>query len=598
MSSPNIGGIFPIGVNDYVDLQIYDRSDAQIAATMRAAAQYYLPGWDPNEGSPEMVLMEMFALAQAEQIMAINRVPGAVTETLLRLAGLDRDYGAAPTATVSITFADALGHTVPGGTRLYLRTDEGEIVTFLTDALGAEALRGATTCTTAVIGDTFTAAANGTEAGTSLVTADPLPFVDAVRLITDVVDGRDPENGREFLDRGVARLARLSDTLVVPRQFAAAAEERAEVERAVAVDNFDPGAGPYVTRTNLIPDPSYETGASRLKVSATRSGVVCTDPAISSSGTAADGKSFAFVNITGASGGGTATIDVTLRHDPVAVTPGVDYRFEYSALSPGTAYYCRAGVEWLDASGTVLPDEGALHGVLQPVTINGYRVFGFTARAPLAARQARLLMGIGNATSGSSTPLRIDKSLVETASTYSLQNAWTAGTTSAPGPNTQDDPGHLTVAVLGDGPARLSAQAKAAIAADLSARAVANLTVHVVDVDMRAVPVRTRIAVLPGYVFAGVAEAVQTAIRTYLNPLTWTYGPVIRHNEMVSLIDQVEGVDYVDEVWMQDGETDAASATYTTGNLTLAGLTALPVWSQQVAATPTLGRGIVVEQAT
>lgn len=596
MSSPNIGGVFPLDVADYVDLKLYDRSDAEIAATMRAAAMYYLPGWEPNEGAPEMVLMEMFALAQAEQIMAINRVPGAVTETLLRLAGLDRDYGAAPTAQVAITFADALGHTVPGGTRLYLRTDDDAIVTFLTDANGTEALRGATTCTTAVIGDTFTAAANGTEAGTRLATADPLPFVDEVRLITDVVDGRDPETGRDFLNRGVARLARLSDTLVVPRQFAAAAEERAEVERAVAIDNFDPGAGPYVTRTNLITDPSYETGATRLKVASTRSGVTCTDPAISSSGTAGAGTSFAFVNVTGASGGGPTVIDVTLRQDPVAIVGGTDYRLEFSALSPGTQYYVRAGVEWLDQSGTVLADEGTLHQSLQPVTINGYRVFGFTARAPLAARQARLLMGIGNATSGSSTPLRIDKALIETASTYALQPTWTAGTTSAPGPNTQDDPGHLTVAVLGDGPAKLSAPAKAAIAADLSARAVANLIIHVVDVDMRAVPVRTRIAVLPGYVFAGVAEAVQTAVRTYLNPLTWTYGPIIRHNEMVSLIDQVEGVDYVDEVWLQDGESEPTATSYTTGNLALAGLTALPVWSQQVAATPTLGRGIIVEQ--
>lgn len=351
MTSPNVQP--SPDITAYVDLRIYDISDQDIVSTGLAAAQLNLPGWVPREGNTEVVLMESLALEISEAIVAINRVPGAVVAALLLLAGVDKDYGAAPVATATFTLGDTLGHTIPGGTRLYLVLDDGTTVTFLVEPPGLTIDPGDDSGTVSIIGDTFTDEANGIATGTKLIMVDPVPFIDTVTLATDVADGRSAETDNEWRDRGVARLSRLSDALVLPRHFEAAALERTEVARAVALDLWDGSGG-------------------------------------------------------------------------------------------------------------------------------------------------------------------------------------------APG----DDPGHITVAVLGDGGAALSAPTKAAIETDLEDRAVAILDVHVIDVTIVTVPFAVQYHPLPGFDTAVVTQAVEDALTAYVDPLAWQWGGTIRRFEIVSLVDRVDGVDY------------------------------------------------------
>lgn len=374
MSSP--GALPPPDVSAYVDLRIYDIADQDIVTTAIANAQLNLPGWIPREGNTEVLLMESLALEIAEAIVAINRLPGAVLQALLLLTGVDRDLGAAPVATAIVYFGDLIGHTVPGGTRMFLRLGDGSAITFLVEPPGVIVLPGADAGIVSIIGDTFTASANGVPAGTLLEMADPLPFVERVELLTDVTDGRDPETDDQWRDRGVARLSRLSDALVIPRHFEAATLERPEVAAALAIDLYDPATGP------------------------------------------------------------------------------------------------------------------------------------------------------------------------------------------APG----DNPGHITVAVLGDGGAALSTEAKDDIEQDLEASAVAVLDVHVIDATVVTVPVATAVVPQEGVVWATVQANVQAAVVSYLDPLKWTFGSTIYHYEMISLIDQVQGVERVVSVTI-DGVA---------GNKTLSGVAALP----------------------
>lgn len=355
MTSPNVQP--SPDITAYVDLRVFDVSDQEIVDTGLAAAQLNLPGWVPREGNTEVVLMESLALEISEAIVAINRVPGAVVAALLLLAGVDKDYGAAPIATATFTLGDTLGHTIPGGTRLYLVLDDGTTVTFLVEPPGLTVNAGSDTGTVSIIGDTFTDQANGIAIGTRLVMADPVPFIERVELATAVADGRSAETDDEWRNRGVARLSRLSDALVLPRHFEAAALERAEVARAVALDLWDGSGG-------------------------------------------------------------------------------------------------------------------------------------------------------------------------------------------APG----DDPGHITVAVLGDGGAALSAPQKAAIETDVEDRAVAILDVHVIDVTIEDVAITVQMHPLDGFDSAEVVDAVEEAIAAYVNPLTWQWGGTIRLFEVVSLVDRVDGVDYVTSV--------------------------------------------------
>jgi hypothetical protein len=356
----------PPDTSAYVDLRIFDRSDQEIVETALAAAQINLPEWTPQEGHTEVVLIEALGLEMAEAIVAINRLPGALLETLLRLAGIARDFGAAPTAQVQITCADSLGHTIPPGTRMYLPTTNGSgVVVMLVEPPGLEIPSGSSTGVVSVIGDVFTDSVNGLPVGTTLQMVSPLPFIESVVLVTPTADGRNPESTEDWRDRGVARLSRLSEALVLPRHFEAAALENPNVARVVAVDNNDP-------------------------------------------------------------------------------------------------------------------------------------------------------------------------------------------TTSGVG----DDPGHITVAVLGDGGANLSEATKLEIQQALQAQAAAQLDVHVSDIQIVDVTVQVGLTLVNAVDPDAVTQAVVDAIDAYIDPLTWSYGRTIRRNEIISLVDQVPGVDWVDSVTIPGANTN------------------------------------------
>lgn len=364
MTSPNVSPP-PPDLTAYVDLRPFDLSDQEVVEAALAALQLNLPGWIPAEGNTEVMLMESFALETAEAIVAVNRLPGAVVQALLLIAGVDKDAGAAPIASATFVLGDTMGHTIPGGTRVYLPMDNGTSVTFLVEPPGLVINSGDDTGTVSIIGDTFTASANGLAAGRPMVMADPVPFIESVQLATNVADGRDPESDNDWRDRGVARLSRLSDALVLPRHFVAAALERAEVARAVGIDLWDPLSG----------------------------------------------------------------------NDP------------------------------------------------------------------------------------------------------------------------GEDPGHMTVAVLGDGGAALSPEAKDEIEQALEERAVAVLDVHVTDVTITSVNISTTVSLFDGFDETITLQSVEDTITAYVDPLTWAWGGIIRHNEIVSLIDRVAGVDYVATVTIDGSPT-------------------------------------------
>ena len=231
----------PIDLTGYVDLRLFDVSDQAIVDTAIAATRLNLPGWVPNEANTEIIVIEGLALEIAEAIVAVNRLPGAVAVAILGLIGVTRDLGAPPAATATITFGDLLGHTVPAGTRAHLALADGSAVTFLVEPPGLTVAPGGDDGVVSLIGDIFTSAANGTPTGTALVMADRVSFIDSIVLATDVADGRNPETDGEWRDRGVGRLSRLSETLVLPRHFVAAALEDPLVGIAIGLDSYDPG---------------------------------------------------------------------------------------------------------------------------------------------------------------------------------------------------------------------------------------------------------------------------------------------------------------------------------------------------------------------
>lgn len=153
------------------------------------------------------------------------------------------------------------------------------------------------------------------------------------------------------------------------------------------------------------------------------------------------------------------------------------------------------------------------------------------------------------------TAYALEQTNVERATT--LDN-WD-GSGGAPG----DDPGHVTVAVYGNGTA-LSGPEKTTLQAAMEALAAVNLQVHVVDPTITTVNVTAAVKALPGYDTATVDAAVTQALDDYLNPATWPWSGTVRRFELASIMDRVEGVDYVDTI------TTPASDTALTGHAPLA----------------------------
>lgn len=352
----------------YVDLTLLDISAEQLADSAIDLLASRLVGWEPREAATEVMLIEVVAVLVAELVYAVNRVPGATLESLLRLYGEERSLGHPATAAADITVVDALGQTIPAGTRLRLELELGnDPITFATD-VDLEVPPGSTSGTVAITAEVPSPNANGVAAGTSLLILDAVPALTAV-LASSPVAGSGPEDGVTFLNRASARLRRLTDTLVLPDHFTARALELAEE-------------------------------------------------------------------------------------------------------------------------------------LIAPV----YR-----------------------------------------ARTIDLYDADT---------DTPDVPGHVTVAVRAPGGAELTGPQLTAVDVALEAQALASLSIHVINATVTEVDVTVDIAVLPDYTPIDVADAATQAITAYLNPDAWGWSDTVRVNELIALVDNILGVDYVIGVTLDGGTVD------------------------------------------
>lgn len=227
----------------YVDLRLYDKDAQDVFEAGLLNLRSWLPEWEPREGHTEVLLMESMALEVAEAVFAINRLPGAVTEVLLRLYGVDRDLGSPPTATFTLTAVDTSGYTIPAELRIALPVSGGEEPIVFTTDTAVLIPAGQLTATVSATGDRNTDAANGTIPGTGVELLDSVATLETVELSSYVTGGADAEDDATWYARGVQRFSRLAETLVLPAHFVSAALERPEVTRAFAADNYDPNAG-------------------------------------------------------------------------------------------------------------------------------------------------------------------------------------------------------------------------------------------------------------------------------------------------------------------------------------------------------------------
>jgi len=93
----------------------------------------------------------------------------------------------------------------------------------------------------------------------------------------------------------------------------------------------------------------------------------------------------------------------------------------------------------------------------------------------------------------------------------------------------------------------------------LDERTPSGLTIDVMSAELAEVDVTATVQKKTGYTGSTVQTAITNALKSYLDPNLWDFDHLtVRRNEIISLIDSVEGVDYVSSLTM-NGKTLSGS---------------------------------------
>ncbi|AKL88322.1 hypothetical protein BH789_gp041 [Gordonia phage GMA6] len=128
-----------------------------------------------------------------------------------------------------------------------------------------------------------------------------------------------------------------------------------------------------------------------------------------------------------------------------------------------------------------------------------------------------------------------------------------------------DHPGHLTLALYGDG-GIMPAVEKQAVIDSFTTRKFAPLILHTVDPVITTVNVNVRVKPNRGYPNERVVDAVSTAVRNWLNTDVWPWKATVYYNELMGVVAELPEVDYVTQL------IEPASDVYLAGSAPLANL--------------------------
>jgi len=223
----------------YLGVVVDDRDPQAIFDSMAAALATARPDVELRNGDLATVLLEVFATASADVIYAVNRVLGALVETVLVSYGVERDLGAAATGSLALTFDGAVTVTVAAGTQFL--ADDGSAVVAVRDTPITSASSATVDVEEAVpgVGALLTA-------GQAMSPASGIPRLSTCTLSAALAGGRPAEDDPAFFARVATRQRRVTSSLVVDTHFVARALEDPRVGRAAAIDRWDTGTSSLV----------------------------------------------------------------------------------------------------------------------------------------------------------------------------------------------------------------------------------------------------------------------------------------------------------------------------------------------------------------
>jgi hypothetical protein len=107
------------------------------------------------------------------------------------------------------------------------------------------------------------------------------------------------------------------------------------------------------------------------------------------------------------------------------------------------------------------------------------------------------------------------------------------------------DLGHVTVALANSTGGQVTPTVIESMKVDIAARAHAGLSIHVVNVNQITVPVTVTVKRKSTFTAPAVTANVEAALQTFLDPAVWEWGRAVQLSDLIAVIDNAAGVDYV-----------------------------------------------------
>lgn len=205
-----------------------------------------IPGWVPNDGNLETILIESNAQMAAEVRDVASAVPTSIFRRLGELHGIEPLEATSASVVTTWTMINNAGYTIAAGTFVGIRTAGDVLVPFAVTQdyvinPGSNSRN-----------DILVIAVNPGESSSGLgAPAGPVELITARADVTSITQnaittgGVDAETDDEYLDRFTQRLRLLSPRPILPTDFALLAQDNAAVERALALDGYNPVGGTF-----------------------------------------------------------------------------------------------------------------------------------------------------------------------------------------------------------------------------------------------------------------------------------------------------------------------------------------------------------------
>jgi len=219
-----------MATSDYVDIP-FTTDPQTLADNAVIDLQTARPGWVPNDGDQEVVVIETLAPMAANAASYASQMPDAALETFgTKMLGIPYEQGTPAYAIVTFTFVDGTGYTIPGGSQLEI---DGYAFQLSADATIDP---GSTLLAATVNSVELTAAANGLIG--AVVSPISMPaFVVEMTVGGATVGGTDPQDESAYLGMIVDDLRLRAETLVSATDFELISLQQPGVGRAVIIAN-------------------------------------------------------------------------------------------------------------------------------------------------------------------------------------------------------------------------------------------------------------------------------------------------------------------------------------------------------------------------